>query len=243
VLISAGVALVSVAVSTWAARSTARVQAEWEERRRQASKEELVEQVMSRYREPLLRAAFDLQSRLYNIVKQDFLGTFARRGTPAEQAYARDNTLFVLAEYLGWVEILRRGVQFLDLGEVERNRQLAERLEAISQILADSRSLTDPCFRVFRGQQRAIGELMIDRDTAGEHGGQCLGYAGFCARLVEDSGFAGWFKQLGKGVDQLASDLAPGRERLAGLQRALMDLIDFLDDPPRRFGAAQRARL
>jgi hypothetical protein len=28
---------------------------------------------MSRYRDPLLRAAFDLQSRLYNIVELDFL--------------------------------------------------------------------------------------------------------------------------------------------------------------------------
>lgn len=244
-LISAGVALVSVAVSTWAARSTATVQAELEERRRQASKDELLEQVMSRYREPLLRAAFDLQSRLYNIMKQNFLGIFARKGTPAEQAYARGNTLFVLAEYLGWVEILRRGVQFLDLGEVERNRELVERLEAISTTLADSRALTDPCFRVFRGQQRAIGELMMDRSGSGGQGdaGQCIGYAAFSARLAGDAEFARWFEQLSGDLDHLADDLAPGRERLVGLQRTLMDLIDFLDDPPKRFSAAQRARL
>ncbi len=72
-LISAAVALLSIGVSAFAARGTLRVQSELEERRRLATKEELLEEVMGRYREPLLRAAFDLQSRLYNIVEQGFL--------------------------------------------------------------------------------------------------------------------------------------------------------------------------
>ena len=51
------VALLSVVLSARAARDTAQLQDELERRRQQASKEELLEQVMSRYREPLLRAA------------------------------------------------------------------------------------------------------------------------------------------------------------------------------------------
>ena len=70
---------------------------------------------MSRYREPLLRAASDLQSRIYDIVGQKFLACHLQQGGPADQEYACRNTMFVFAEYLGWVEILRRGVQFLDL--------------------------------------------------------------------------------------------------------------------------------
>jgi hypothetical protein len=54
-VLSSTVALASVAISVWSARGTARLQSELEERRRQTSKEELVEEVMSRYREPLLR--------------------------------------------------------------------------------------------------------------------------------------------------------------------------------------------
>jgi predicted ATPase len=92
--------------------------------------DDLLEQVMSRYHEPLLRAAFHLQRRVYNIVEQAFLLRYLQRGSPAEQEYACRNTMFVLAEYLGWVEMLRRGVQFLDLGDVQRNQQLSERLEA-----------------------------------------------------------------------------------------------------------------
>jgi hypothetical protein len=117
---------------------------------------------MSRYREPLLRAAFDLQSRIYNIVKQNFLIRYLQRGNPVEQDYACRNTMFVLAEYLGWIEILRRGVQFLDLGDVERNRSLVDRVEAITTVLLADRPYPDATFQVFRGQQRAIGELMMD---------------------------------------------------------------------------------
>jgi hypothetical protein len=116
-VISAAVALASVTISVWSARGTARLQDELAERRRQASKEELVEQVMSRYREPLLRAASDLQSRIYDIVGQKFLACHLQQGGPADQEYACRNTMFVFAEYLGWVEILRRGLQFLDLGD------------------------------------------------------------------------------------------------------------------------------
>src|SRR4029453_19259230 len=64
-VLSSAVALASVAISVWSARSTARLQDELEERRRQASKEELVEEVMSRYREPPLRAAFGPPSGIH----------------------------------------------------------------------------------------------------------------------------------------------------------------------------------
>lgn len=56
--------------------------------------------------------------------------------------------MFVVAEYLGWVEILRRGVQFLDLGDVRRNQLLVERLEAIGTILSTDRQFqgaVPPC--------------------------------------------------------------------------------------------------
>lgn len=244
-LISAGVALLSVVLSVWSARSTAKLQNEFEQRRRQATKEELVEQVMSRYREPLLRAAFDLQSRIYNIVEQAFLVRYLQRGSPTEQEYACRNTMFVLAEYLGWVEILRRGVQFLDLGDVRRNRQLVERLEAIGTILSTDRQFPGAMFQMFRGEQRAVGELMMDPSQVGEQGTvrQCIGFAAFTDRLEQDSRFARWFAHLEQDIQRLAASPASEQERLVALQHALMDLIDFLDDPPARFPQEQRARL
>jgi hypothetical protein len=46
----------------------------------------------------------------------------ARCASTSSSWKARNNTMFVVAEYLGWVEILRRGIQFLDLGSEADNR-------------------------------------------------------------------------------------------------------------------------
>jgi hypothetical protein len=144
--------------------------------------------------------------------------------------------VFVLAEYLGWVEILRRGVQFLDLGDVERNRRLVDRLEAISRVLLSDREYPNAIFRVFRGEQRAMGELMVDAATSSESSsGQCVGYAAFVAKLEQEPSFARWFAKLEDDVQQLAADPSRSYDRLVALQHALMDLIDFLDDPPTHF--------
>jgi hypothetical protein len=73
--------------------------------------------------------------------------------------------------------------------------------------------------------------------------GQCIGYAAFNARLDKDPAFAHWFEPLERDIRRLAADPAPNHRRLVGLQHALLDLIDFLDDPPTRFPAEQRSRL
>jgi hypothetical protein len=123
-VISAAVALLSIVLSANTARSTAvlqtRLQYEHEQRREQADKASRLEQVMSRYRDPLLSAAFDLQSRIFNVVVGNFW-VYIRSGNQEDQTYAINSTLFVIAQYLAWAEALRRGVQFLDLGDLKRN--------------------------------------------------------------------------------------------------------------------------
>jgi hypothetical protein len=44
-------------------------------------------------------------------------------------------------------------------------------------------------------------------------------------------------------VQQIAADPSPRYDRLIALQHALLDLIDFLDDPPRRFPQKHRVRM
>ena len=242
-VISAVVALASVWLAAWAAQRTARLTHELDLEKSRATKEQQVEELMSRYREPLLRAAFDLQSRIYNIMRQRFLLRYGGRGDDHERAYARDNTLFLFAEYLSWVEILRRDVQFLDLGDVVQNRLLVQHLEKIHHTFADDRQIKDRMFRIFRGQQRALGELMIAGPGDGTSPRQCLGYAQFRERLRADEAFAEWFQPLVGDISALESEDAPTSERLTELQHALIDLIAFLDDPPVRFPADRRTRL
>lgn len=236
-LISAAVALVSIYISARAARGTARLSYELDLAKSRATKEQQVEELMSRYREPLLRAAFDLQSRVFNVIRQGFLVRYGAQGRDHERNYARDNTLFLFAEYFGWVEILRRDVQFLDLGDVERNRLLVERLESIGDTFSSDRRIAGSAFRIFRGEQRALGELMgptgREADTSART--LCIGYAEFRRRLREDPTFAEWLRPLAEDVAGLAEEDTSGYERLTKLQHALVDLIAFLDDPPTRF--------
>ena len=243
-LISAAVALVSGYLSTKAARRTARLSYELDLAKSKATKEQLVEELMSRYREPLLRAAFDLQSRIYNVIEQGFMVRYGAQGRDHEREYARDNTVFLFAEYFGWVEIMRRDVQFLDLGDVERNRLLVQRLEKIGDMFSSDREIPSPVFRILRGQQRALGELMIPSPSdGGAARSHCIGYAAFRGRLTEDDVFAAWFRPLCEDVAGLVEEDGGGRARLIGLQHALLDLIEFLDDPPRRFVQEHRKRL
>lgn len=209
--------------------------------KRRHDRETHIAELLSRYRDPLLSAAFDLQSRLYNIVRRDFLEEYFDSTDPDAHAYARDSTLWVIGQYLGWTEILRREVQFLDLGEASENRRLQARLQRIAQAFAvDDEALT-PVFRLFRAEQRAIGELMIA--PADAHGRlTCLGYADFSARVRREP-LRRWFLRLEQDLERISRE-PYDCPRLVHLQRALVGLVDLLDPDRVRYPDADvRGRL
>ncbi|WP_207958259.1 hypothetical protein [Streptomyces sp. YIM 98790] len=228
------------AVVAVAGASAAAVLGYWTQRRLRA-----VEQrdLMETYGASLAWAAFDLQSRLYNILHgqevdrapgphRGFITAFLKEGTEEEREYVRRSTAFVLAEYLGWVEILRRDVQFLDLGRSRTNQRIVTVVSQAASAL--NKAAPGRAFRLFRAQQRAIGELMIHPE--GEPGRRrCLGYAEFSARLDTDDAFRRWFAPVLKDIDGLAEDTAPAAPRLAELQQTLIALIDLLDPKAARF--------
>jgi hypothetical protein len=230
-VVAGGVSLLSAVYTT---RLASRLEAE----RHARTKAELLDELMDRYRDPLLQTSFDLQSRIFNITEQGFLRVHYVNGTDATREYARENTLYVLAEYLGWVEILRREVRFLELGDEAANRDWASRLAAVRSTLQAAE--LSPCFRLFNGQQRAIGEIMVARD--GERL-ETVGYAKFLG-LQEDPQFDRWFGHLREDIDTLAREPNGGHdERLRALQGTLIDLIDLLDPEAVRVQASQRRRL
>ena len=233
-------ALLAGALSLFNSVYTTRLANRLEEERRAKSKAELLAELMARYRDPLLQAAFDLQSRIYNIVEQGFLQTHYRNGTDSTREYARENTLYVLADYLGWVEILRREVRFLDLGDEVANRAWTERLVAVRTTLLSDRF--SPRFRIFNGQQRAIGEIMINTDGDDERP-ETMGYAGFLASQQKPE-FDRWFVDLRADIDALANEPHAGHQaRLVALQQALVELIDLLDPNHVRIQSSERRQL
>ncbi|WP_210573169.1 hypothetical protein [Streptomyces sp. GESEQ-4] len=206
---------------------------------------------MSRYRDALLWTAFDLQSRIYNILRgyqadlrgmKGFTSSFLLAGTEQQAHYVKRSTAFLFAEYLGWAEIFRRDLQFLDLGSNRANQQIMFTLNRISRTLGDVEHTPGAeCFRIFRTDQRAVGEIMIDPDSEpGER--RCIGYATFCAQLTAEDAFSEWMQEILDHVELAAREPDQARDRLARIQHQLIDLIDLLDAEGRRFPSAERSR-
>ena len=173
------------------------------------------EDVLARYREPLAAAAFDLQSRLYNILRLGFLGKFG--GTDTHGDAALRTTLFRLAQYFGWTEILRRDIQFLSFPEADDTRRVANLQSEVA------RTFTSDGYghkmMIWGDEQRALGELMIveEHDKV-----LSMGYAAFSASC--DDVFASWLARLQGELPDVAA-----RERLSDVQHLLCELVETLD--------------
>jgi hypothetical protein len=239
-LIAAFVALISVAIGIYGQIRTTRLQHQLVQQHETQSREAKATEILAKYRDPLIRAAHDLQSRLFRLMSGTFLGTSFARITKRERVYLFENTMYVLAEYLGWVEILRREIRFLDLGDVKANRRLAELMESITEILFQD-SPRD-LFRLLRGEQRAIGEIMIAPTTHTNAAPlECMGYATF-VRKLKDPDFNCWFENLHKDIESFIREPGVCKKRIVLLQNALIDLIDFLDADCARIPKSKRKK-
>jgi DNA-binding CsgD family transcriptional regulator len=247
-VVALGGAVITALLSARAGRQRLELQAEIDRQNASRLRHEERQDLMSRVRDPLLWAAFDLQSRIFNIVDQFFLGAYLLHGSEEERAYAKSSTVFVFAQYLAWMEIVRRRVQFLELGNNKDNRELVNLFSKATGILSSdafpnpsSNSFPDSLFRIFRADQRAIGELMIHARPDDEL--TSIGYAEFCLRLDSDATFERWFASLSASVENLATSGDPSHPRLVALQHNLVDLINLLDPEAYRFPDRHRNKL
>jgi hypothetical protein len=249
-LASAALAVIGAVVSALLANRTNKQAHELERRRRRETAAEAAQRVLDEYREVLLDVAQTLQARLYNIVELKYFSRYLHCGDPAEERYARDYTVYALAEYLCWVEIVRREAPFLNVDAARDRRAAGELAEpglafiAAAQLTIQSDRYPRP-FRVFRGAQRAIAEIMTVPAT-GRAGARFepMGFATFCQRLDNDPTFASWFERLRfADIDAIAAGGAEVTQRLVALTHDMVDLIDLLDPKTERIPAQVRRRL
>lgn len=209
---------------------------ELEEYRRQLDQADHTRELVDRYQEPLVRAAYDLQSRLWNILRQNMLGAYGSdRNSPA-WTYARESTAWLFGQYFGWVEIIRREVQYLRLPDYDERRRLTEALDTVTHVCSSDRPTLGAAFQVFRAQQRALGELMIvdGHDARGRQRTDCMGFAAFTDALANPAhSVSSWFGPLIRSVD--AVQPSSRGDRLTELQHALIDLVDLVDSEGTRF--------
>jgi hypothetical protein len=233
-------AIVAGVMTTWSNKNSRRFEAALQRQEHEQSKAEQAANLLSRYREPLLLSAHSLQSRIFNVIRDDYLPVYLRCGDEEQERYARRFTVYSLAEYLCWVEIIRRDLRFLDLGAEEENREFTRRILAVTNTFSSMEG-DESHFRLFRGQQRALGELMMVR-TPGSVQHECLTYPEFDRRIDSDEQFGRWFQRLLNDVDVIAEASIDRNERLVRTQWALIDLIDFLDPAKVRLGADHREK-
>jgi hypothetical protein len=208
--------ILAAAISAVVAVRQSRMAAEIHKRVAVIDRDMAAEAILARFREPLAAAAFDLQSRLYNILEKNFFGLYGEGHERAEEALR--TTLFRFAQYFGWTEILRREIQVLSFPEEGATRKVAQLQSEIA-----NRFLTHeprPHLMIWSDEQRAIGERMIVEENGRV---LCMGYAGF--REHCDDVFAPW-------CDRLRAELReePARERMREVQHLLCQLVEKLDD-------------
>jgi hypothetical protein len=230
------VALGSAAFALWGQIRTARLASDLQALRLTEQREYDTEQTVARYREPLASAAYDLQSRLWNILEQRVLETYYLEGDDRERAYTIDYTVFLVAQYFGWIEALRRDIQYIDLGADEETRRVARLQSRVHSLFQTDR--LPKGFRVFAGEQRAIGELML---CDAPDGLACLGYAAFLDQLAQKD--EALLNALRTDLCAIAQDLATARPRLIAIQHALIDLLAFLDPGFVRFPEEKRTKV
>lgn len=190
---------------------------------------------ISIYSESLSRAAYDLQSRLYNILRKDFAGAYGARGDARERAYFIENTTFLIAQFFCWCELTRQEIFFIDLRDPERTQTLLRLQDDIYGLWATDRNRAGFC--IFAGEQRAIGEALI---TGSEEYTTCMGYGAFLKAFP---------RRKNKLIDMmrgelaaLAADLAAAADRLERVQHALIDLLDVTDPDHLRFPRERRSK-
>jgi hypothetical protein len=194
------------------------------------------EKVVSKFRDPLLHAAYDLQSRIFNILRRSFLTVYYTNGSDREKEYAVENTVFLVAQFLGWTELIRQEIQFLDRGSDDETRKLRNLQDGMyTQLQTDQFGRG---FRLFAGEQRAVGELMIER-TDGLP--RCIGFA----RFLKDrnTNIDHWLDPLREDVKKMAEDLTSFEKRLVSIQHSLIDLLEFLDQNHVYFPKHSRSKI
>ncbi len=235
-MLSSAVAIGAAVIAVWGQLRVRRVEAQLELQKAEAGRRAETEQTARRFREPLGRAAYELQSRIFNIVKGSFL-KYLEGGDSRLRFYAINHTLFVIAQYFAWTELIRREIQFIDLGANEETRQLAQLQH---KIYSDWQSdkFEHPLLRVFGGEQHAIGERLI---WEGPRGPQCVGFASFLDYLQGSPDPL--LLALKVDVESLGACLEESLPRLIALQNAMIDLVLFLDPEAVRFPKKNRTKI
>jgi len=224
--ISAVVAFASAALSRRTQLRVTRLTAERDRQSREEERRSAAKVALDKYRGPLLDAAWQFGDRVDNIRNGDFL-SYLSPGSGREQD-AKLSTLFRVAYYFGWREVVRTEVQLLRFENEDDTRLVSGFLADIARVFAVDR-LDAARAMLWADEQRGIGELMINQRADGSS--FVRGHAAFYDTYKDV--FAPWMERL---AGDLLSPAARESHRLRLLQWALFGLVQRLDEEGAYFG-------
>jgi hypothetical protein len=211
-----------------------------------------IERVYQRYRDPILLSARELCARLAEVLADYptvFLKASVLKSTPRTQVknsvddpyykkYKLVSTIYRICALLGWIELYRRELVFLNSGRGAHTKELERCVEAIREDFADGSLNTHSNWHewsdrlIFREELRAIGEMMIASTSEPKH---IIGYAQFCDLLEapEECNLKRWAAVVSNFIlDLEGPDVDFRKERLRRLVVHLVDLLERLDEAP-----------
>ena len=217
-------------MTTITARSVEQLKHRFDSEKRAAAER----QEISIYSEALARSAFDLQSRLYNFLKNDF-AFYLEGGDGRDKIYAVEYTTFLIGQFFCWVELTRREINFIKLDDHARTKSLLRKQDDIYATWGTDKGSV--AFRIFAGEQRAIGEALIE----GEHEyTTCMGYGSFLEAYPR--GQSALIDYVRDQVEALPLTLEAARARLTTIQHMLIDILDIIDGDRLRFPDQRRSK-
>lgn len=231
-VISGVIALASAGVTVWGSRfSTLRTI------QHDAAKEKARLKVeLDRIQNPMMVAAYDLQSRIYNIIGLCFLDRFYDAGSDRQRTYVIENTTFLVAQYLCWSELVRREVQGSGYASDFINHRAITQQDVINGRFGNDAD--HPCLMIFAGEQRAIGEALI---THGPHGLECMGYRQFLSE--RGVGTEPLLDAVRLDVERLSRCRGEAMDRLKALHDGLISYLEYVDPEYNRFPMSHRQRI
>ena len=154
---------------------------------------------------------------------------------PHFRRYKLVSSAYRLCAFLGWLELYRQDLTFLDTDRRRDNRKLEAYLEDIRRDLADGQLNQAPDrtrwtdFLIFREEQRAVGAAMVV-DAGSQR--TVMGYGAFLALVdrLEEAPDAElwWLRTAMHFLLDLRADRDFRRTRLERLERDIRSLIGVL---------------
>jgi hypothetical protein len=197
-----------------------------------------LELMMDKYRGPLVHAAYDLQSRIFNLVNQNVVDLyfFEGQGDSSDKEYFLKNTLYLIAQYFAWTEIIRKEIQFIEFNDAKTSQNLSDLQDEIYSIWQFT--TCNDSLNIWAGEQRGIGELLLQEKDSHY---TCIGYSKFL-KLVS-KGEEPLLIQLEAKINGYLNSQDRSSVRLVKLQNALIDLLEFLDADCVRFPKDKRTKI